>query len=315
MSVEIRKYMDIERFKDKYAQMFTSGEKIVVESKIDGANSSIRFDPDSDKIIAFSRKTKLNEVNNLRGFWDFTQRLNPETVRQITKNGRYIIYGEWLCPHSVRYPEHRYNHWYVFDVFDTGTNQYLPYIDTLAIFSDLEKMAQRCGEVLYFVPVIYEGPFISWEHLMEFLKKDTTGAQPCEEGIVIKSQDRLGDKGSKIPTCIKIVNERFSEVHNSKPKKPIDPTVLAAREAERQMIASVVTERRVAKILEKLIDEGIIPEDWDEKDMSVIAKNIGKLTYEDCIKEEPEVVAACELFGKTCSSLAMGYVKEWLKTR
>lgn len=315
MSVEIRKYMDIERFKDKYAQMFTPGEKIVVESKIDGANSSIRFDPDSGKIIAFSRKTKLNEANNLRGFWDFTQRLNPETVGQITKNGRYIIYGEWLCPHSVRYPEHKYNHWYVFDVFDTETNQYLPYIDTLVIFKALEKMSQQYGEVLYFVPVIYEGPFISWEHLMEFLKKDTTGAQPCEEGIVIKSQDRLADRGSKIPTYIKIVNEKFSEVHDSKPKKLIDPEILKAREANRAMVATVVTERRVQKIIEKMIDEGIIPERWDEHDMSTIAKNLGKAVFDDCMKEEPDIVKACENFGKEGNSIAMGYVKEWLKTR
>lgn len=315
MSVEIRKYMDIERFKDKYAQMFTPGEKIVVESKIDGANSSIRFDPDSGKIIAFSRKTKLNEANNLRGFWDFTQRLNPETVGQITKNGRYIIYGEWLCPHSVRYPEHKYNHWYVFDVFDTETNQYLPYIDTLVIFKALEKMSQQYGEVLYFVPVIYEGPFISWEHLMEFLKKDTTGAQPCEEGIVIKSQDRLADRGSKIPTYIKIVNEKFSEVHDSKPKKPVDPAVLKAREANRAMVATVVTERRVVKILEKFVDNSILPEDWDEKNMKDIAKNLPKAVYEDCIKEEPDIVKACEDFGKICGKISMDYVRQFLSAR
>lgn len=313
--MNIKHYMDIMRFKAKFDTAFHIGEEIVVESKIDGANVSLCYNPETNKIEAFSRKTLLNEANNLRGFWEFSQRLDAEVFAQITNNGRYIVFGEWLCPHTVRYPEHMYKHMYVFDVFDTETGSYLPYIDALAIFSALEKMAMSCGEVIYFVPVVYEGPFLSWEHIYSLLSLNTTNAEPCEEGVVVKSQERLNEKENRLPIYIKIVNERFSEVHDTKPKKPIDPEILKAREANRLMVASVATERRTRKILEKMIDAGVIPEDWDESNMGTIAKNIGKLLYEDCMKEEPDIVKACENFGKEANSLAMGYVKEWLKSR
>ena len=49
--------------------------------------------------------------------------------------------------------------------------------------------------------------------------------------------------------------------------------------------------------------------------MGAIAKVLPKMMYEDCRKEEPEVVTACENFGKICGSLTMGYVRDMLKTR
>jgi hypothetical protein len=49
--------------------------------------------------------------------------------------------------------------------------------------------------------------------------------------------------------------------------------------------------------------------------MGIIAKNINKLMYEDCVKEEPDTVNAIEGFGKICGSLTMEYVREILKER
>jgi hypothetical protein len=49
--------------------------------------------------------------------------------------------------------------------------------------------------------------------------------------------------------------------------------------------------------------------------MGAIAKVLPKMMYEDCRKEEPEVVAACENFGKICGSLTMTYVRDMLKSR
>ena len=51
------------------------------------------------------------------------------------------------------------------------------------------------------------------------------------EGIVIKRQNKLWSKSSRLPYYVKIVNEKFSEAHSSKPKT-IDPEKMVAREAE-----------------------------------------------------------------------------------
>ena len=76
------------------------------------------------------------------------------------------------------------------------------------------------------------------------------------------------------------------------------------------IVESVVTEARVRKLVHKMVDEGLIPEDWDEQSMSVIAKNIGKEVYYDCVKEEPETVDQVGgSFGKLASGTAMKIVK------
>lgn len=310
-----KRYMDIERMKEKYFDAFRKGDEIIVEEKIDGASAAFAYDPVTNKVVAFSRKNELNEANNLRGFYEWTQRLDVDGIAQMTENGRYVIFGEWLVPHTIKYPEHEYKHFWMFDVWDTKTEQWLDYDHVRAMHTGLELVAQKTHEPLNFVPVFYDGPFISWEHLHEMVGKTAVGAEPTGEGIVIKNQTTMFEEGWRLPTYIKIVAEKFSEVHTGHAKKPVDPEVLAAREAERQMVATVVTERRVVKILEKFVDNGILPEDWDEKNMKDIAKNLPKAVYEDCIKEEPDIVKACEDFGKICGKISMDYVRQFLSAR
>jgi hypothetical protein len=307
-------YLDIERLKGKYANCFQIREEIIVETKVDGANASFSYDPETDTVLAFSRKNKLNEINNLRGFWNWTQRLDKDSIARLTCEGRYIIFGEFLVPHTVKYPENRYNNFYMFDVWDTITEQYLPFEDTYAIFSGLERAARLTNEIIYFVPVLYQGEFQSWEHLYKMMEIPTLGGMPCEEGIVIKTQDRLNDKDSKIPKYIKIVNEKFSEVHKDN-KKPINPEELKRKEVERNFVATVVTPQRIEKIIYKLVDSGTIPEDWDEKDMGTIAKILPKLVYEDCRKEENDTVMAVDNFGKIAANLTMEYTRDLLKKK
>lgn len=72
----------------------------------------------------------------------------------------------------------------------------------------------------------------------------------------------------------------------------------------------------MSKILFKMVDEDIIPEDWDETHMATIAKNIGRRVYYDCVKEEQDVVEQVgELFGKFANSISMGIVRKLLNER
>lgn len=131
------------------------------------------------------------------------------------------------------------------------------------------------------------------------------------EGIVIKRQNKLWSKSSRLPYYVKIVNEKFSEAHSSKPKT-IDPEKMAAREAEQVAVAQVVTKRRIEKLIQKLTENGIIDDDWGSESMKTLSKLLSKATYEDCRKEEPEIVNANENFGKICASLTMKYAREIL---
>lgn len=308
-------YVDIERLKEKYTTSFTVGEKIVVQTKIDGSNASFTYDPNINSIVAFSRKTRLSPENNLRGFYEFATGLPVDIVKRVTQNGRFIIFGEYLVTHTVKYPEEMYNKFYMFDVWDTEDEIYLPYEESKEVFYAFHRLTNDTFHTTFrYVPLVYCGPFRGWAETMKLLDAKTTGAQPCEEGIVIKSQERF-ESNSKNPTYLKIVNEKFSEVHDVKPKKAIDPEVLAARAAEEEKVATIVNYERVNKMLFKLIDEGIVPIDWDEKSIGLIMKNMPRRIIEDCIKEEPEIVESCEHFGKIAGSLVGSIVRKMLAAR
>lgn len=298
----MKKYKDIERLKDKYAPAFKVGEHITITEKIDGANASIVVNEDGT-LTACSRRNELNQNNTLQGFYDFVQTLDASIV-SAALTSRYILFGEWLVKHTIRYPEDKMKQFYVFDVYDTETEQYMPWDFT-------KQIAEFIG--LKTVPLFYDGPFISWEHICSFVGKTEMGGEPTGEGIVIKSQDRLDNKFSGTPEYVKIVAKEFSEVHQSKPQKEIDPAKIAAKKADETLAATIVTARRITKGLEKLIEDGIIPEDWDEKSLGVIAKHLPRAIYNDCVKEEPETVAQIENFGKICGSLTMKLAREAVK--
>ena len=71
-----KKYLNIERLKNNYADGFQKGDLIIIQEKIDGANASFQFDFETETFKAFSRNQELNLGNNLRVFWECTQSLS-----------------------------------------------------------------------------------------------------------------------------------------------------------------------------------------------------------------------------------------------
>lgn len=299
--MEFKKYIDIERIKEKYANVFTKGEHITITEKIDGSNASIWVE--NGEVKAGSRKQVLRADNTLNGFYDFVMTLPADILKDILEE-KYIIFGEWLVKHTVKYPEDKLKTFYVFDVWNRETEQYMPWVFT-------KQIAEFLG--LKLVPLFYDGEFTSWEEHMKLVGKTEMGGEPCGEGIVIKSQDRLDNKFSGTPAYLKIVAEKFSEVHDAHPKKPVDPETLAKREADKILAETIVTERRVVKCIEKFIDNGEFPAEWDEKNLGQLAKILPKAVYADCVKEEPETVEQIEGFGKICGSLTMQFARGLIK--
>ena len=308
----MKKYLDIERCKQKYAETFNVGEDIVIQEKIDGSNASIRYDEESGTLKAFSRRLELNADNTLNGFWDYVQTLNLDTFKEIL-GSRYIVFGEWMgAKHAIKYPENVYGKFWMFDVWDTQTEQYLPYEETRSFY---DKLIARGNEdnKFNFVPVFYIGKFESWEKTSELVGRTEVGAEPTGEGIVIKRQNCLDSKSSRLPFYVKIVSEQFSEVHKSKKQKAIDPEAIAKKEANLALTATIVTPQRVQKMIYKFIEDGLLPQDWDEHNLKDISKILPNAIYKDCVKEENETVQQVEDFGKVAAKLSMSIVKDLIK--
>lgn len=302
--IQQKRYVDIERLKDKYASAFHVGEHITITEKIDGANAAVAYDAENGCLVAFSRRQMLNADNTLQGFYAHVLTFDPVKWADATSNGRYIVFGEWLVKHTIRYPDEFMRQFYVFDVWDTQIEQYVPWFLT-------HQIANALG--LKTVPLFYDGEFTSWDDIYAMVGRTHMGAEPTGEGIVIKSQDRLDNKFSGTPAYVKIVAKEFSEVHQSKPQKEIDPAKIAARQAAEDLAATIVTQRRVEKVIQKFVEDNLIPEDWDEKDLGTLARNLPRAIYDDCVKEEREIVNQIDNFGKICASLAMKHARNLVK--
>lgn len=291
--MEHKKYKKIVNLRTKYQESFNKGDKVVIQEKIDGSNGSLLYD--GNKMHAFSRRLPLDEFNNLNGFWQYAQ-----TVKKVEELKGLRLFGEWLVKHTIPYSKDAYDRFYLFDVYDDSTNEYLPQEKVVEVSKLLD---------IPLAEVFYEGEFESWEHAHSFVGKSALGESG--EGVILKNQDRLNDPNWKNPFYIKLVVPSFQERKATKGRRPTDPAVLAQREYDIGLVESIVTEPRVRKQLFVLMEDGIIPQDFDLEDMGTIARNIGKLVYDDCVEEEPDVVAEVgKDFGKHAVSVAMKIARE-----
>ena len=244
--------MDIERLKPSFVEGFEVGDDIVIQEKIDGANFSIRYDKEDNSVKAFSRKKELNFSNNLRGAWEWSQKLSVDLIKSVLGDN-LVLFGEWLVPHTVKYPDDKYQNAYFFDVYNTETEEYLIQDKVKKIISDLN---------LNYVPVFYIGKFISWDNVKSYIGKTEMGGEHGE-GVVVKNQTKLNNPNTRLPFYTKIVCETFCETKAHSHNKVVDMAKVAEREQLIALTETVVTKARVAKLINKMIDEGILREDWD----------------------------------------------------
>ena len=302
----MKHYMDITRIKEDGESELTTvntgafevGDHIVIQEKVDGANASFRLDNDGN-LLAFSRKNELNYQNTLRGFWNYVQSLDKEKFKDL---GGRIVFGEWLCKHTVKYNTESYNQFYVFDMYDTETEQWLPQ----SIVKDYAETHE-----LNYIHTLYDGEFISWEHCRSFLHSPAYGDN--QEGIVVKNESKLNDPDVRQPFYLKIVNDSFMETkaHNHT-KKELDPQHQEEKDKAEEIAKEVVTEARVRKEIHKMIDEGILPETLQPQDMKIVAQNLPKRIYDDVVKEELERVSDSignQYFGKAVNAIAIGFAR------
>ncbi len=294
-------YMDIQNLDTRISGFFHEGDEIIIEEKIDGANASFQYDKETNSLSCFSRNQPLSKSNTLRGFYNWVQKLDKEKVKEVLgENLR--MFGEWLVPHTVNYPDEKYDKFYCFDVFDTETGTYLSQ-------SKAKEFADILG--IDFVPIFYVGKFTKWSDYMPLVGKTEMGTD-IGEGIVVKN---MGTH-ENVVTYTKIVHENFKEVmkipKNRTQKHKENMEVIKERERLTEIAKTIVTRQRVEKTLLKLVDEGIVPENFSSDDKILIYRHLPSAIYYDCIKEEPEIVAQIESFGKYSGCITKKILEEIL---
>lgn len=292
-----KSYIDIMAACPDIQIAFSPGDEVIITCKLDGANSSVQYDPECE-VQSFSRKRTLDETNTNRGFYELARTFNIEKLKEYST---LRFFGEYLTKHKIQYPDDKKDKFYMFDIFDTVNSVWL-------LPDDVIKISEDCG--FEFVPIFYRGPFISWEHVMEFVGKPGLGEENGE-GIVIKNITTMRDGNTRIPFVTKIVRKEFKEAMAPKQRKPQTPVDEYAIE----LVKSIVTPARIEKLLYKMIDESLLEENWNASCMANIAKHLPLMVYEDCVKEENDIVQQVDSFGKISNKIVMQHVKKLLEDR
>ena len=138
------------------------GKYIVVEEKIDGANSAISFDGDGNLLIQ-SRGHYLIGGYRERHYNLLKQWANVyKDLLFDALSNRYIMYGEWMyAKHTVFY-DALPDYFMEFDIYDRQTGLFLS-------TDERKKITDKIG-IIHSVPVLARGVFNSKQDVISNLK-------------------------------------------------------------------------------------------------------------------------------------------------
>ena len=282
-----RKYMHVERLGDKEeVEGLLDNNPVYVTAKVDGTNCVIWYDVEKEKVCGGSRSRELSEFSDNAGFYNWLMSDYPEacSLRQaVTEHPEWIIYGEWLgfskfIGQIKTYDSEAKCHVYIFDVYNTELQKYLPdpvWRANLRYYK-LDK---------YYVELLAVLDHPTYEDVVEIAKANKfllTHAENVGEGVVCKAPNFRNKWGHNIYG--KIVLEEFKQ-RQGKPKQK-QPQVREGLEVD--IVDYWVTDSEMAKAKEKVcvildLDE------FDKKNGKCIGYYL-ELVWSDLLEEMKAIV-------------------------
>lgn len=233
-----------------------------IQEKVDGANTSIWIEEGIGLMLG-TRTRILTTHEEFNGFVPYV--MMHEGIKALLEvHPTYRLYGEWLVKHTISYKETAYKKFYLFDIYDNATGEYLPtlQVESLAEVHQIE-MVPRCA--------VFTSP--TPEAIKELVGKSKFGDRG--EGVVIKNYDFRNKFGDLV--FAKLVSNEFMEDNavvfggNNK---------FAKTYHELWAVNKYMTLARVQKVMNK-----IQPEVNEKLDMKHIPR-VCNAAYHDLITEE-----------------------------
>lgn len=252
------KYTSSKRLGHSEVEGILNGE-VVILPKLDGANGQIYLN-DEGVMECASRETVLNEKETNRGFWNhvFKSYMTDNYIEYFKKFPHHILYGEWMVKHTFRdYKGDIWEEFYVFDVLNVSTNNYIPYS---------EYIGEIINYKLCWIPCLAKMINPSEDDVKVYLlrNKFKTVNDAVGEGIVIKNYKFVNEWGRYM--IAKVVLETYKEIVVY--KKDYSRSSVETKIANRY-----VTEGRLDKIKQKMMDE----KEWENKR---ITEYLGRVYFE-----------------------------------
>jgi hypothetical protein len=259
------KYPHLERFGNTEVEAIEVGTTYVFP-KLDGTNASV-WAAEDYSIKAGSRNRELSLEADNAGF--YAAMLQDKQVgAYLLEHPYHILYGEWLVPHTVKtYVDTAWRKFYVFDVFNTITQQFIPF--------NIYEEGLKAYKLDYLAPIaiIKNGDIDVFTKCLEkntFLIKDGEGVG---EGIVIKNYDYSNRYGRV--TWAKLVTNEFKDNHHKEMGAPL----IGCEIVEEKIVNKLVTESLVDKVVAKIIND---TGGWSSKNIPQLINTV----FYDLIRED-----------------------------
>lgn len=248
-----KSYLHVERLEKPECEGLLANDEVYVTAKIDGTNSVIWYDQESNKICAGSRKRELSAFQDNASFyaWVNSDQFEARQLRMLAKDHPdLLIYGEWLGLEkfigSIKtYDKEALGHFYIFDMFCLDDMEYLHE----KLWRDIAKtylIEDYCVELL----AVLNHP--SYEDVVEVAENNhflLTHAENKGEGVVCKVPGWKNKYGN---TCYgKIVLDEFHQHKKAGKHKP----QIARSGVEHDIVEYFVTDSEMAKSKAKVCVE------------------------------------------------------------
>lgn len=273
-----RSYTHLEKLDKDVVKDILHCNHIIIQPKIDGSNACV-WDAGDGTVACGSRKRNLSATSDNGGFYNYINTsTDPEVgfLRNFCKDHPdYIVYGEFLGVPGQKLlgtiKDYVESGFFIFDVFDASTGEYLPYATWSKFF---ENNYHRVVPLIADLDHIHCG--VTIETLIDAYADKTNFNMPDGmrgEGLVIKAEPSYRDIYGNIQIG-KIVLDEFHARKKQKVKAP----AMTADECINAFVENYCTAAFMAKEQNKVM-LALEMDEWENK-----GKCIG-MTIQGCLNE------------------------------
>ena len=243
---DYKKYTHVERLSSEACDGLLDNDTVYVTAKVDGSNGCVFWDSSSDCFAVGSRNNLLSDKEDNGYFYAWA--MSNGTEQQLLKkyceeNQNKIVYGEWMGRDSFigafkHYAKTSKATFFIFDVYDCDTKQYLP---------EMQWRQELAGYGLdaYFIKLLATLNHPTFEDVLSVAKSNDfllEGTGLIGEGVVCKVPGFVSKFGNAVYG--KIVLDEFK-----KQKKPL----LESEPVEPQIVETYMTDSEINKSVAKVL--------------------------------------------------------------
>lgn len=273
-----RSYTHLEKLDKDVVKDILHCNHIIIQAKLDGSNACV-WDAGDGTVACGSRKRNLSTTSDNGGFYNYINTsTDPEVgfLRNFCKDHPdYIVYGEFLGVPGQKLlgtiKDYVESGFFIFDVFDASTGEYLPYATWSKFF---ENNYHRVVPLIADLDHIHCG--VTIETLIDAYADKTNFNMPDGmrgEGLVIKAEPSYRDIYGNIQIG-KIVLDEF----HARKKQKIKAPAMTADECINAFVENYCTAAFMAKEQNKVM-LALGMDGWENK-----GKCIG-MTIQGCLNE------------------------------